>query len=557
LVGGLVGGLGGGLGVGVVWLYYYFKNLPPKLDDNVYLVFGRIDVSLLAEKRLIQQSRENPDLAARFVRFLFENRPKNHNLAALLSHVVAGRRWEAAALEMEEKALEFPDFEINGFTIPDSWQKQLERLKKTLIAAEQQTQISLKKEQFEDFVQELKKMHDYVSVAQSLTFRDRLSATRSIDWHIYYREAIAEWVRIARQQLQEITAEAERTEPIAANIYKTGDSLTDLDERVFIDRLDLKNELSQVLYTTKGFSVLFLRGQRRVGKTSLVKFLPLLLGKRFTVIYLDLQGNITSVPDFLRKLRTAFNKALALKEEEVWELPEHWSEALQVLLHYFAQHAAAENVRYILAIDEYEELHPHLAKNSEQGAAFLGTFRHFSQHQTAISFMWIGLKFFSELKNPNWNEYFVNAIPITVGYLNRAESFKLIGVAPLDYEAGLPEKIFELTQGHPALIQKICYGIVKIANEGGKRHITWSDVEQSLDKMIYITNNGVCDVFHSQTCENEVDLDVVWSVIKKQPIPQEHRQRLRRLIEYGFIVEEAENYRLQVPIFETWWKKFA
>ncbi len=77
--------------------------------------------------------------------------------------------------------------------------------------------------------------------------------------------------------------------------------------------------------------------------------------------------------------------------------------------------------------------------------------------------------------------------------------------------------------------------------------------------MIYVPVNGVTDIFWTQTCELPEDKEVVWAVIEKQEIPKTHRLRFRRLIEYGFILEnEAENsYALRVPIFEQWVKKFS
>ncbi len=75
--------------------------------------------------------------------------------------------------------------------------------------------------------------------------------------------------------------------------------------------------------------------------------------------------------------------------------------------------------------------------------------------------------------------------------------------------------------------------------------------------MIYIRDNGVTDIFWSQNCNQDIDKEIVWAVIEQRPMPPNARQRLRRLIEYGFILEEGNSYRMRVPIFETWVKKFG
>lgn len=552
-------GFGGVLAVGSVWLYYSLRSRFVLLNNNIYLEKNTIDLSLFCENRLLDQAKQQPEMALRFTSFLFKNRRDNNNLAALLSHAAQAQLQKEAALHLNEVDLILPDLKVNGFSIPDNWFKQLESVKIALVAAEQESQISIKKELFQDFVHELEILHQLTlnPYPKPTGLWERLSMTRRIDWYEFYRDAYLEWLRIARQELERIQARAQEMEPSAPNIFKTGDKLTRHDSAVFITRTDLKDQLSRVLHTTKGFSVIFLQGQRRVGKTSLLTFLPDILGRRFKVVYQDLQGNTADVPDFLKKLRQAINDTFGIKEKEIWAPPENWTKGLHLLYEYCAGIATENQVRIILALDEYEELHRHLQKDEEQGRDFLGAFRHLSQKQVEISVMWVGLKFFSELQHPNWADYFVNAIPIQVPYLNREESEKLIAVTTLDFLPGVKEAIFEDTQGHPALIQKICFGIVDIANAEERRTISMEDYQQALKKMIYITNNGVTDIFYNTTCETTEDKAIVWAVIEKNPVPKAYQHRLRRLMEYGFVIEDNGQYRLCAPIFKKWVEDFA
>ena len=223
----------------------------------------------------------------------------------------------------------------------------------------------------------------------------------------------------------------------------------------------------------------------------------------------------------------------------------------------FSKVAQERDVKIILALDEYEELHTPLAKAPEQGAAFLGAIRHFSQHQAQVSLMFVGLRFFSELQAPNWNEYFPQSVPIKVDYLDCERTFQLLEVSTLDFEDGIKERIYNLTQGHPSLIQKIGYELVQIANRDGRRHLTHTDVDAALRSMIYIQDNGVTDIFWSQNCELPIDKAIVCAIVEGQPLPPKSRQRLRRLLDYGFIVKEGEGYRMRVPIFEEWVKRFG
>lgn len=555
---GLGLGLGVGLAVGLIWFFYLLKNYQFTLSHNVLIRFGNIDISLLAENKFIRLSQENPSLALQFTNFLFLHRPKNHNLAALLSHTATATLWKQAAIKLAEKPLDFPILPKvkEVFLPPESWKTQLAKTKSAYITAVLQTQITLKKELFECFVAELKKLHQLMKIPQQKSFWDKISMTRNKDWYRYYAEAIGEWLRVAEQKLEDIQTEAALRESISANRYRSGEALKmECDIPVFVDRRDLREMLSQKLLATN-FSVLFLQGQRRVGKTSLLKFMPRILGNRFLVVFLDLQGNLTDLSDFLIKLRTSFNQSLNLVEKKAWEIPAQPSQALKDLYAYCLQHINPNNQRIIFALDEYEELHKHLQKDSEIGAEFLATLRHLCQNETGIRWMFVGLKFFTELQSPNWNEYLVSAVQIQVSYLNQAEAEKLIHVSNLDFAEGIVEAIFEMTQGHPALIQKICYGIVNIANQRGKRYVSQEVLDKALQEMIYIPANGVTDVFWTQNCQDALDHELVWIILDGKPIPQDYRRRLRRLMNYRFIVEKEGKYSFQVPIFEKWIREF-
>jgi hypothetical protein len=83
--------------------------------------------------------------------------------------------------------------------------------------------------------------------------------------------------------------------------------------------------------------------------------------------------------------------------------------------------------------------------------------RGFSQHQNKIVFLFVGASLFSELKEPNWSNYFVQAVLLKVDYLKKDETLKLINVVNLEYPKKVMEKIYHLTQGQPTLVQRICH----------------------------------------------------------------------------------------------------
>jgi hypothetical protein len=560
LVGGLARGLAGGLGVVIIYLLHYLlaRFYGSRLERNTYQIFDRIDVSLFLEQRFIAQTHEDPILALQFVDFLWQHRSNQHNLAALLAHVAFAEQWKNEAIGLKEQTLSFPlTREQKSFDIPVLWEEQLTAVKGASHTAQTTSQISLKVDLFNNFITALEALYKSTLVAPQKTWWD-ISMTRRINWYTYYSEALEEWLKVAREEYAELQEKAKQYESIATNKYQTGGALSaTYNQDVFMQRDDLKEKLATLLYTTQNFSVFFLQGQRRVGKTSLLKFMPQILGNRFKVVNFSLQGRVTSAPDFLAKWHATFCQHFGLKNV-VFAQQATWGETFaETLAPLFKQTAKDKNCKIILALDEYEELHEHLSKDTEQAAALLGAIRHFTQHQSEVSIMFVGLQFFSELQNPNWNEYFPQSVPIKVEYLNRAKTYQLIEVSTLDFEDGMKQRIYDLTQGHPSLIQKICYELVQIANRDGRRRLTFKDLDESLTTMIYIPVNGVTDIFWTQNCNQAIDKEIVWAVIEQRAMPPNARQRLRRLIEYGFILEEGNSYRMRVPIFETWVKRFG
>ncbi len=443
---GLAFGLAFGLAAGLLYITYFslFRHRLA-LDHNVYLIFSKIDISLFLEPQLISQTQENPESALQLVDFLWQHRPKQHNLAALLAHVAFAEQWKNAAIDLNEQTLSFPlTSEQKSFAVPNLWQEQLTSIKEASLIAQTTPQISLKVVLFKDFITALEALYKSTLVAPQKTWRDNISMTRRINWHTYYSEAIAEWLKIAKERYTELQENAKLIEPISPNKYQTGGALSvTYNQDVFMQRDDLKDKLATLLYTTTNFSVFFLQGQRRVGKTSLLKFMPQILGNRFELVFFDLQGSITNVSDFLAKWYAAFCQHFSLEKKPLVSQQATWGETFtQTLVPLFNQTAKDRNCKIILALDEYEELHKHLNKDFEQAAELLGAIRHFTQHQQEVSIMFVGLQFFSELENPNWNEYFPQSVPIKVDYLNQAKTFKLIEVSALDFEDGMKQNIY-------------------------------------------------------------------------------------------------------------------
>ncbi len=61
------------------------------------------------------------------------------------------------------------------------------------------------------------------------------------------------------------------------------------------------------------------------------------------------------------------------------------------------------------------------------------------------------------------------------------------GNPPLRYPAEITERLLDLTQGHPHLLQRLCRNLVSIANRDGRYDMTMAD----LDDLDFLSTGGV------------------------------------------------------------------
>ena len=93
------------------------------------------------------------------------------------------------------------------------------------------------------------------------------------------------------------------------NPYKAGQVLRSGDP-LFVGRRDLIEHLERALSKSEHHPTFLLNGERRMGKSSTLKQLPLLLGSRYIPIYYDLQspGMSSSIAVFLGTIADEIDK---------------------------------------------------------------------------------------------------------------------------------------------------------------------------------------------------------------------------------------------------------
>jgi hypothetical protein len=562
LAGGLAVGLAGGLAVGlevglalgigffVGWVAGFLR-LPLYLWQSVAALF-RLDLRhnphlwdagvrlpiWRARRRLTEEAVRDPDSGAAFADFLLEHRPLQRGLAADVLHAVSAGRWRLSPLTPEVLDPTSPVADEPEYSPSAAWLVALATLRVELAAAREQTQPGLRLAAHARFEQRLQEF-------RALTLRE------SPRWSRHYLEPLDVWLMEAGKERRRIEQEAEAREPIAANPYRPGTALRpETGADVFFGREDVRDALAREVYTAREMPLFLIQGQRRVGKTSLLYFLPALLGPGFQVVRQDIQDSaVTSVTAWMADLRRRAASALDLRAD-AWEPPADWVRAWFETQAWLAEVTNGLERKLILAMDEYETLHPYLQQDPAQGRRLLAGLRSFSQHQNRVVLLFSGATPFSELRDPDWSEFFVQAVRLRVDYLRKPDALRLITEpVPLDYPDAVKERLFEITQGHPALLQSLCKRLVDVANREGRRKMQMGDLAEAIERAID-KETPAMERFWNEFCRSPECRAAVECVLAgREP---EDRLALLRLDEHGYVIQRDGCWRMRVPLFEDW-----
>jgi len=548
---GLAGGLAGGLAFYLFyfrlpfWVIYHFLGfLAVRLDRNLYL---RDEVVWLpvwgVDQKLQALAKQKPEEAIRFINFLLEHRSLQGKLAMKLWHTVAGTKLQDASWEYELSSP--PQLESQPKLTPSAqWLNAYERLDQALKRFRQETNARTR-------------LVAYREVSEALQALKQINLQSSSRWNHYYFQPLNELESKVNDKLSQLQQEAA---PIVSNPYQVGGSLDPKYHKVtFLGREDLKDKLTFIVRTSEEMPLFLVQGQRRVGKTSLLKFLPDLLGPGFKVVMIDLQeGAYSCIEEWLSLIRIRVNEAFGIQEEEPWQATEDWLLSWTALSQHLSELAEQHKIRLVLAFDEYEALQDRgFAHNIQKAEQLLGAMRSYTQHQKKVILLFTGAHYFDELEDPNWGAYFVHSQPLEVRFLSREKTLQLTSPTedfPIVYEDRIPEQIYELTRGHPALAQEICYYLVETANEQNRNTLTEADLERILENRILVEHNHPMSRFWKDFCREEKMKETVRQVIRQER--PSNKACLKKLLRHQFVLKTAERYQLCNPLFEQYIKRF-
>jgi hypothetical protein len=276
------------------------------------------------------------------------------------------------------------------------------------------------------------------------------------------------------------------------NPYATGRPLGP-GSPVFFGRDDLFDFVRENLGGLGQENILVLVGQRRMGKTSLLRQLPAHLGEEYLPVFLDGQalGLEGGVAGLLYDVALEIVGALAGRGidgeppafDDLAERPAHAFEK-----QFLPQVAQALDDRVLLLLfDEFEELEMRV-RGGELSPSIFSYLRHLMQHSRNLAFLFAGTHRLEDLTVDYWSILFNIALYRRVGTLDAGAARRLI-VEPVQgyglvYDDLAVHKMLRATGGHPYFLQLLCYALVNLHNRERRNYLTIEDVNRSLAEIV-------------------------------------------------------------------------
>jgi tetratricopeptide (TPR) repeat protein len=260
---------------------------------------------------------------------------------------------------------------------------------------------------------------------------------------------------------------------------------------MFFGREDVFSWIERCLEGKYIDHILVLHGQRRVGKTSVLKQIPNFLPKKYIQVFFDLQGRTSTTLDrFLWWLASEIVRTLKKEHDIRISRPDRNAfQDTEILISEFLpglRSLLGEQV-LLLTFDEFDTLdQPEI---QETLAKPLIVYLRRLMELDGLSFIFSIGSSGNKLENmrASYTEFFKSALYRKISFLTKDDCHRLItkpveGV--LTYDDKAIDLIYELTSGHPYFTQLICHELFSLCQKTGARIISPVEVDSVLDDVI-------------------------------------------------------------------------
>jgi hypothetical protein len=390
-------------------------------------------------------------------------------------------------------------------------------------------------------------------------------------------EVVHKWNNVALREQEYMERSMDRAGQIE-NPYTPG-LVLELHDPLFVGRKDLAHQLSEALRRTRR-PTFFLTGERRMGKSSILKQLPDLLGSHYLPVFYDLQstGIASSIAALLaaiaeRIYELLITRGMLIKELSYEQLREDQRDNEAVVYHRFGRWLKEvervlerEDHVLLLAFDEFEKLEEAGRKQHLDLALLLDWFRSIIQNHSRVALLFSGVKMVSDMGG-NWAGYFVNVETLRVSFLRPDEARQLI-VEPLANFSGtqvfaesVVNEIMQVTRYHPFLTQAICSIIITNLNATTRIQADLDDVANAVEELFQKWGDYFRDMWDRTDAEQRRYIRVVQAsgsgtlaqIQEAGGLDEATTQRaLQKLLKRDLLSVENGQYRISMPVFAEW-----
>ena len=275
------------------------------------------------------------------------------------------------------------------------------------------------------------------------------------------------------------------------NPYIAGAPVT--EKRMFFGREDIFDWIERSLSGQYADHILVVHGQRRVGKTSVLKQLSNRLPKRYIPIFFDLQGRThTTLDRFLWWLAREIVRVL--KQDRDVSITPPDKELFTQDIEYFETRflpnlkpVLGDNSVLLLTFDEFDNLEESEVKET-LAQPLIDHLRRMMGNPNVNFIFSIGSSG-RKLENmqANYTEFFKTALYRKISFLTRDDAHRLITMpvqGMIEYDKDAVQHIFEIVSGHPYFTQLICHELFSQCQKTGGRTVTLRDVDSVLDDVV-------------------------------------------------------------------------
>jgi branched-chain amino acid transport system substrate-binding protein len=267
-----------------------------------------------------------------------------------------------------------------------------------------------------------------------------------------------------------------------------------IDQQLFFGRESLFSSIQGDIQHNR--KIILLYGQRRIGKSSVIRNIPHRLNDlhEFVFVTFNLEHySQTSLSEILVDLAQEILNDLSLDNENI-KLPEITELELDsgIFSHVFLQqvYQLSENKNLVLVLDEFDAL-----MNSHDSELLEQVYKYLSSLININKKLFLILLIEQKSVNNHRITKIFKDVPVREIRLLDEDSTKKLIIKPaeniLEYEEDAIKAILNLSAGHPYFTQAICFTIFGRAREEDKWTVSSDDVKLIINKAIELAEAGL------------------------------------------------------------------